>query len=180
MTIYESATTDKPAIDYFCYDTWSVSTIFRQTAAPTTTGKSHRVSLSPTSISQLTVNPTDTTSITAAPGSSTTTALAASATSTGTSSSSPSKDDSGGGASKAWIAGAVIGPVAGAVLVFGLGYWFARRRLRERHVPQPPSSSGNQDLYSPLPPSPAQNVHIAPLHEKDGNARPLQPSELPS
>lgn len=104
MTIYDYATTDTPAIDIFCANGWpeTASTIFRTTAAETTTSDSKA-------------------SATATPGSSPTSSIAA-ATTTASSSTGEAKKES-----KTWIAGAVIGPVAGCALIGALGFWLTRR-----------------------------------------------------
>ncbi|RJE18854.1 hypothetical protein PHISCL_08810 [Aspergillus sclerotialis] len=101
---------------------------------------------------------------TASPGSLTTTPAAASATSTPTATdsnsdgSADSNNDSG--SNRSWIAGAVIGPVAGCAVIFGLGYWFARRRL----------AASSQGVYQQQPQSPpgAQYAYATQqYHEKD-------------
>lgn len=108
---------------------------------------------------------------TASPGS-LTTAPAASATSTPTGSNSDGSADSDNdsGSNRSWIAGAVIGPVAGCAVIFGLGYWFARRRLAA-----PSQGVYQQQLQSPPG---AQYVYATPqYHEKEA---PPPPAELPA
>ncbi|KAM3556463.1 hypothetical protein MY1884_005048 [Beauveria asiatica] len=50
---------------------------------------------------------------------------------------------SSGGSSKAWIAGAVVGPVAGLALVMGFAVWFLRRRRSAKKKKKEGVGAGN-------------------------------------
>ncbi|RMJ21472.1 hypothetical protein PHISP_07659 [Aspergillus sp. HF37] len=162
MTIYESATTDPPALDIFCDAGWEASTIYRNKGISTALGGT----LGQGTSTQKTA--------TASPGS-LTTAPAASATSTPASSSGDGSADSdnNSGGNRSWIAGAVIGPVAGCAVIFGLGYWFARRRLEAQ----------SQGVYQQQPQSPpgTQSAYTTPqYYEKEAPSHPPPPAELPA
>lgn len=183
MTIFESATTDKPAIDYWCGQSWIAPTIFRQTApgATTTTGEwgwNTKISdmdrtMLTTSVSFHSGMPIDKT---ATPGSGTT-AVAASATSTSTDSSDGPSDGSDGG-SRSWIAGAVIGPVAGCAIIFALGYWIARRRSIKHQPLQPPTVI--HPMYAPPYPGTGTPLMASELSEGKPSGSPGgRPVELP-
>ena len=71
-------------------------------------------------------------------------------TATTTNTSAHSGNSDSGGDSKAWIAGAVIGPVAGVAFLAGLGYWIFRRRLGRRNSqPAEIQSTPVQPMYTP-------------------------------
>lgn len=125
------------------------------------------------SVSFYSGTPTDKT---ATPGSGTT-AVAASATSTSTGSSNEASDDSDGG-SKGWIAGAVIGPVAGCAIIFALGYWIARRRLIKHQPLQAPAVV--HPMYGPPYPGTGTPLMVSELSEGKPSGGPGgRPVELP-
>lgn len=113
---------------------------------------------------------------TATPGSGTT-AVAASATPTSTGSGDGASEDSDGG-SKGWIAGAVIGPVAGCAIIFALGYWIARKRLIKPQPLQPPAVV--HPMYAPQYPGTGTPLMVSELSEgKALGSSGGKPVELP-
>ncbi|KAJ5257037.1 hypothetical protein N7478_013141 [Penicillium angulare] len=117
MAIYESSTTGQAALDHFCGDADSKKTteLFRTTDAPTAT-----------------------------PGFATVVPRAPQTIPFGipTSLSSNNDDDSKGSGSKAWIAGAVLGPVVGCALLGAGAFWFIRRRRASKL-----SNDSESELY---------------------------------
>ncbi|KAJ5089189.1 hypothetical protein N7532_007873 [Penicillium argentinense] len=157
MTIYDTATTDTPHLDIFCANGWpTTATIaFRTVPAETTAAEtgSHSTSI-------------------ATPGASPTTSLSSS-----TATSDPSNEKK---ESKAWIAGAVIGPIAGCAIFGALGFWLAwRLRNKHKHGGQP---EAHDTVYSDAP----KGRHFvelgqsSALHEMPGNSASSKaaPSEL--
>ncbi|GKZ59942.1 hypothetical protein AnigIFM63309_001398 [Aspergillus niger] len=114
MTIYQSEPYATPsAYNLFCADFWSAYTIYRELPATTTS------TTSATSDS--------TTSATTAPITSMATKTASG---TQTSTASPSSTStSSSGKSQAWIAGPVIGAVAGVLAIAAVVIFFLRRRM---------------------------------------------------
>ncbi|KAJ5173907.1 uncharacterized protein N7500_001838 [Penicillium coprophilum] len=110
MNIYEFATTDTPVVDLFCWNEWPASTIFRHTTTETTTS---------TTASQSTPTPAATLTTPFSP-----------ATPSATTSPSTSTEEQ---ESESWIAGAVIGPVAGCALIGALGFWLVRRNRNKKN-----------------------------------------------
>ncbi|KAJ3476729.1 hypothetical protein NLG97_g9031 [Lecanicillium saksenae] len=102
----------------FCAQYWFAIEAYRDTAV-VTTSPATKTSTSASSRSTSTSNPaTMTTSVTTT-------------TSGGSSTSPPASEPSSGSSSKAWIAGAVVGPVAGVALL-GFAFWFLRRRNAQK------------------------------------------------
>ncbi|KAJ5593721.1 hypothetical protein N7537_010625 [Penicillium hordei] len=140
MTIYESATTNTPVVDYFCYQKehpWTASTIFRTTELATATPR--------TSVTPSTATPT---------------------------SSGDAAQDSESSGSKAWIAGAVVGPVAACAIIASLASWLMRRSRARRQE----TVSGNEDI--PSPPNMTTNTRGAkfgpPSELADGPRKPIE------
>ncbi|KAK4223696.1 hypothetical protein QBC38DRAFT_459108 [Podospora fimiseda] len=71
--------------------------------------------------------------------------------------------DSSSSSSKAWIAGAVIGPIVGIAIIGFLGYWLGIRRARQRdtnhNIPLSSPPPSQDHWHSPPPPSQAQTVY---------------------
>ncbi|OQE19519.1 hypothetical protein PENSTE_c015G01253 [Penicillium steckii] len=161
MEIYDYATTETPIFDIWCASDWpsSASTIFRSTAPATTTTDSQ-------------------TTTTATPGSSATSTTAAATTTASNANGGEKKE------SKAWIAGAVIGPVAGCAILGALGFWLARRMRNKNEANQPSQGQdkgyfqpGQSQGYSEL----ASNTVPQELPAyPTGNGPKSRPSELPS
>ncbi|KAJ5455015.1 hypothetical protein N7530_002355 [Penicillium desertorum] len=162
MTIYESATTDPAIVDYFCWDTdssWTADTIFRTTDPATATPRTSVTPLTPTATPRTAVTPTPASSGDTAPGS----------------------ESSG---SKAWIAGAVVGPVTGCGVIAALAFWFIRRSRPKKED----TVLGNEEFLSP--PNMAANATGAqfgtPSELDDGARKPQEVdavypiSELPA
>lgn len=123
MTIYETYPFGKPsAKNYKCRLGWSAHTIYRAFAKETTT------SLEPPA-------PTDVPSVTPSPNQSTTPDADPQASSAAPAETQEANSDQGEtSGSKAWIAGAVAGPIVGlAVLAFV--FWLGMRHQRRKHVP---------------------------------------------
>ncbi|KAJ5083580.1 hypothetical protein N7456_013007 [Penicillium angulare] len=156
MAIYESSTADQAALDYFCdnADSKKTTELFRTTDAPTAT-----------------------------PGFATMVPRAPQTVPFGlpTSLSSNNDDDSKSSGSKAWIAGAVLGPVVGCALLGAGAFWFVRRRRASKLSNDSESEldHGSQKAYeldsSCGPPAPAPIVEApAPL------ATPIAEAPTPS
>lgn len=178
MTIYQSATTDPRRYYIFCQDYWERSTIFRQTPASATsppTGESYTFKRSGLCGTALPNQLPGTTGPTPGPA-----ATGAFVTSTNPPSSGESDDDDDG--SKAWIAGAVVGPVAGcAIIAGGLGFWLYRRGSKKGResvaietVQSPQTMQSPQMAQGPPIAAPMQGYYEQPKE----HGRPL--SELPS
>ncbi|KAJ5115060.1 hypothetical protein NUU61_000819 [Penicillium alfredii] len=104
-------------VDMWCASSWTASTIFMDTtAAPTPTGEGN-------------------VAVHAATPAASVSKSGAAATSTDSGNNDTSSKHSG---SKAWIAGAVVGPVAGCAIIGALGFWLGNRKkqqaLAEKHV----------------------------------------------
>ncbi|KMP05521.1 hypothetical protein CIHG_09405 [Coccidioides immitis H538.4] len=123
MTIYETFSPNAAFVrDLFCWDGWSAFTIFEKTpstAATTATATPPAQNTPPALLSTTLASVGRTSS-------------APTATSTSTSPDNSSQESDGG---KAWVAGTVIGPVVGCVLVGALGFWIGRRRQRKDTIP---------------------------------------------
>ncbi|TQV94979.1 hypothetical protein IF1G_05966 [Cordyceps javanica] len=105
----------------FCAQYWYALEAYRDTV-PVTTSSATKTSTSASTGSTPTSNSASRT------GSVSTTGSSSSAGSSGTTSPTSTPEPSAGGSSsKAWIAGAVVGPVAGLALL-GFAFWFLRRR----------------------------------------------------
>ncbi|CAK46332.1 uncharacterized protein An12g07030 [Aspergillus niger] len=134
MTIYQSEPYATPsAYNLFCADFWSAYTIYRELPATTTSTTSATSGKPESHLSQrhqmsLMVLPIDsTTSATTAPITSMATKTASG---TQTSTASPSSTStSSSGKSQAWIAGPVIGAVAGVLVIAAVVIFFLRRRI---------------------------------------------------
>ncbi|EEP81446.1 predicted protein [Uncinocarpus reesii 1704] len=114
MTIYQTFSPNAPFVrDLFCWNGWTAFTIFEKVPATTATSSTVAESL-PTATSGATV--TSLPSATATPP--------------------PSEPDADDDSNKAWIAGAVVGPIAACALIGALGFWIGRRRNRSpAHMP---------------------------------------------
>ncbi|KAK2791682.1 hypothetical protein FQN52_004598 [Onygenales sp. PD_12] len=148
MTVYQTSPFGSPsATNIFCWSNWSAATVYRELPAPAATETEP-----PTTKPQTTTAET-------------TTAETTSSAPTATEKPEPSEKTN-----NAWIAGAVVGPVAGLALV-GFGWFFYRRR--------------NQNQPSGLPPNDAYKYHQeladTPLRsEMGGDSRPAPRYELPT
>ncbi|KAJ5805352.1 hypothetical protein N7474_011239 [Penicillium riverlandense] len=145
MNIYESKISDPSMVDLFCWSDWEASTIFRTTdvTATPTSGKMHSAD-SCTAVINIdnffadTAPEALTTSTGIAPGA----IITASSPSPTTTAAITAPNHSKPHESKTWIAGAVIGPIAGCALIGALGFWGRRRicakkRLGTVEVPNP-------------------------------------------
>ncbi|OAA63000.1 hypothetical protein ISF_04876 [Cordyceps fumosorosea ARSEF 2679] len=103
----------------FCAQYWYALEAYRDTV-PVTPTTTKTTSTKPSSASTGSTPTSNSASVTTSPSSSTPSSPTASPTES-------AGAGGGGGASKAWIAGAVVGPVAGLALL-GLAVWFFRRR----------------------------------------------------
>ncbi|KAF2829397.1 hypothetical protein CC86DRAFT_189089 [Ophiobolus disseminans] len=132
MTIFAKSPKVAPsAFNYACRTGWLAHTVYRELAATTTSSSSLPSSTITPGISMPTATPSST---------------SVSIASTPTASSSPPGDQ----ASKAWIAGAVIGPLVGVSLIGALVFWWRRRgkgRPAHPHEVGPPDyASGEHNL----------------------------------
>lgn len=135
MTIYESSTGVGPYVrNMFCWDNWSAFTIFQQTPLTSTSAPTSTTSKLPTLIYRRASLETGSTNIlycysaTASAGVTSSAPTATSTTSQSNDDDPPKKADE---PSKAWIAGAVVGPVVACSLIGALGFWIGRRRQRD-------------------------------------------------
>ncbi|OQE26163.1 hypothetical protein PENFLA_c007G07665 [Penicillium flavigenum] len=161
MTIYESATTDPGVTDYFCWtnsNPWIASTVFRTTDAVTATPRTSPTPSTATATTRTSVAPTPVSTEDTTQGS----------------------ESSG---SKAWIAGAVVGPVAGCAIIAALAFWCIRRSRAKKQG----TVSGNEAFMPPT--SMAANTPGAQFvvpSELDGARKPHEldgghsTSELPA
>lgn len=167
LTIYDYPGSDKSAKDIFCYDHWDVETVYRRTTTPSTTTSSSSTSKSMTDGDHSSMVHSNFQGSTLTPGPSLTTSLPT-ATATSTTTKSPNSDNSDSDSdSQAWIAGAVIGPVAGCAILAGLAFWLFRRRKRANTQAEP------APVTSALPPQYGQMENV----KYGGGGQPL--SELP-
>ncbi|KAJ5968646.1 hypothetical protein N7501_004894 [Penicillium viridicatum] len=127
MPIFETTPYGTPsASNIFCGFAWKANTIYRQLQATTTTeprtGSVDRV-LPTNQNSSVLSNPVhhDLTTTT------TSTTAASQTSQSPTPTMAPTK-----GSSKAWISGAVIGPLAGVAIVAALIFWWIYRRKQNR------------------------------------------------
>ncbi|CRK13429.1 hypothetical protein BN1723_010012 [Verticillium longisporum] len=141
MTIYETYPFGKPsAKNYKCRLGWSAHTIYRAFAEETTT------SLEPPA-------PTDVPSVTPSPNRSTTPDTDPQTSSVASAETQEANFDQGEtSGSKAWIAGAVAGPIVGlAVLAFV--FWLGMRHQRRKKVPADEAAAAGdkpRELHEPL------------------------------
>ncbi|KAF2129297.1 hypothetical protein P153DRAFT_385513 [Dothidotthia symphoricarpi CBS 119687] len=113
MTIFATSPNILPsAHNIACRLAWSANTVYRNLAVTTS---SSRIVTSSTS------SPTPTASASTSSSTSTISSVSVSATPTSTSPAAPTSQ------SKAWIAGAVIGPIIGIVLIVGAIFWWRRK-----------------------------------------------------
>ncbi|KAK7998979.1 hypothetical protein PG991_014654 [Apiospora marii] len=118
MTIYQTYPNGSPLwITYFCAQNWAANTIYRQLQETSST----------TSTSTSSMSTTAATTTLASPGSSTNPTAA----STQTDQDTDLADAAVTAPSQAWIAGAVVGPIAGCALVGFLVFWIMRRRAKK-------------------------------------------------
>ncbi|CRL18712.1 unnamed protein product [Penicillium camemberti] len=155
MTIFETSPYGRPsAINIFCGFSWKANTIYRQLQATTTTEPMPSPTLS-TTTSPTGPSPTTTTTSTTADSQA---------------SQSPTPTVAAtNGSSKAWIAGAGIGPLAGLAIVSALISWWIYRRKQNQ-----PSLSQEQPFISQSPPpkqyagyplEPYKQIHELPTTE---------------
>ncbi|KAJ5485464.1 hypothetical protein N7539_005452 [Penicillium diatomitis] len=132
---------DPPATSIGCVLNWSAWTLYRALPTPTDSSASTSSTSASTASSAL-----STPSITPPPQVSTTMFSRSSTTSSPTGTPPPADPEP---KSKAWIAGAVVGPVAGIALLAGLA-WFIYRQKRRRSDAKRPNErfSGNPLLES--------------------------------
>jgi len=141
MTVYPSypSATDSWLVKG-CATNWKASTIYREivtaTSAPSSTGASQGASV-PTS------TPTAT-------GSSTGTAAKA-----GSEPTSPPTQAASSSPSQAWIAGAVVGPLAAVAILGALAFWLGKRKGKNSVVqPGPPDAGPLVEERAPFYPVP--------------------------
>ncbi|KAJ5182826.1 hypothetical protein N7492_000442 [Penicillium capsulatum] len=103
------------------------------------------------------------------------TGVSATATPTPTVASPPARDDSTSG-NKAWIAGAVIGPVAAVAIVLA-GVFFLMRRRKENHMADSSTNGGHVYEKSELPAESRQRVELPSEHAVEAAVR-VAPQEL--
>ncbi|CAI7618566.1 unnamed protein product [Penicillium bialowiezense] len=163
MSVYDYTTTEAPVIDIFCWDDWPASQIFRYTTAEATTS---------TLQSQTTLKPAATLST---PFSKATVSTTASPTPT-TSPSNASKNET----SNSWIAGAVVGPVAGCALIGALGFWLIRRKRTQRHIDAHDGTYTSQPYASATKLADYTDSHRSPPNELPAYSLQTGPSELAS
>ena len=164
-----------------CAQYWYALEVYRDTVpvttvSPTKTSTSASAGSTPTSTSaSMTTSPSATTG-------------AASSSGASSSPSSAADGSSGGSTSKAWIAGAVVGPLAGLALI-GVGLWLFRRnsQKKKRNEPNVPEIGGyersgdewhNKQYYGDSHPKHESTTagYYAPpeqhvVHEMPGNER---------
>lgn len=155
MTIFAQSPNVLPsAYNYGCRVGWKANTIYRELAATTTSASSIASSTS-----------------SAGPTTPMATISSTSVSSTPTSTPLPAS----GSPNRAWIAGAVIGPVVGTALIAVAVIWWRRRGTHGNNDGKRPYELGHE--Y-------AEFVSVTQYHEKDHVVRPVelpsvqQPSEL--
>ncbi|OAA70976.1 hypothetical protein LEL_09567 [Akanthomyces lecanii RCEF 1005] len=111
----------------FCAQYWFAIQAYRDTV-PVTSTSATKTKTSPSTGSTPTSNSASMT--TSLSSSSTTPSTAGSS---GATSPTSTPEPSSGSSSKAWVAGAVVGPVAGLALI-GFAFWFLRRRSAKKKV----------------------------------------------
>ncbi|OAQ97108.1 hypothetical protein LLEC1_05839 [Akanthomyces lecanii] len=112
----------------FCAQYWYAIQAYRDTVPVTTSASTTKTKTSSSSGSTPASNSA---SMTTSLSSSSTTPSAAG--SSGATSPTSTPEPSSGSSSKAWIAGAVVGPIAGLALI-GFAFWFLRRRSAKNKV----------------------------------------------
>jgi hypothetical protein len=94
-------------------------------------------------------------------------------------------EDAGGSASKAWIAGAVVGPIIGVVLI-GLAVWFFRRKHAARVAaplePQEMHANGTPKPYiaEKVVPDPNTYHELGQSKPPNQSVQSYQRQELPA
>ncbi|RMJ23186.1 hypothetical protein PHISP_05954 [Aspergillus sp. HF37] len=161
MTIFQTGIGSSSVLDMFCWENWDISTIFRQKPVTATSTSDSSTTLTP--------GPSITTSLASAiattTGSSDSRSGSRSGSSTGTGTASDPSTTSNEPRvnGQAWIAGAVIGPVAGCAIIGALGFWLFRRRTEKgreatvsteaaqvppvAYVPQPAAAAPAEGVY---------------------------------
>lgn len=81
--------------------------------------------------------------------------------------------DPGNSQSHGWIAGAVIGPVAGCAIIAALAFWFIRRSRAQK---QGGISGNEQDVATPYTPSSIPGIRSGSASELGDGAQ--KPQEL--
>ncbi|KAJ5485465.1 hypothetical protein N7539_005453 [Penicillium diatomitis] len=120
MTIFESYTNEGPsATSIFCAQGWSAFTVHRTLFPPTSTSTSASTTSSSTTTAAITSSPQFTTT-------------QPSQTSTSSSPTNTPVSPDPAPESKAWIAGAVVGAVAGLAILAGFAWFIYRRRQNKR------------------------------------------------
>ncbi|KAI1863419.1 uncharacterized protein JN550_009530 [Neoarthrinium moseri] len=165
FTIFQSSPGGLPsATNIGCRAAWVANTVYRE--LPST------VTSTVTSSSTLSASVTGTTK-------------SVSSTTAGTTQPASSAGNSGGSGSNAWIAGAVIGPIAAVALIGLLICFFARRKQKIRGMsagPTPPQAA-NAGYYYPTPtgsPSNFSELHSEHKHLPQEMAAYQTAAELPT
>ncbi|KAL2868159.1 EGFR-like transmembrane domain-containing protein [Aspergillus lucknowensis] len=156
FTIFETSPAGLPsASSVGCWQNWSAWTIYRERPSEMS---------SPTSTTATTTTTTTTTSSTTGP------------TRTDDPSDENDNNDSGDGSSgQGWIAGAVVGPVAGIGIVGAAAFWYMRRKKSQYAPPGPaPHDAGYyaQKPFSPQSPEPVSSAYQYPT-EMPANELPV-------
>ncbi|KAJ5174273.1 uncharacterized protein N7482_000150 [Penicillium canariense] len=134
MTIFQTSPYGTPtATNIFCAEVWSAFSLYRELPVSTTSSSSSSSSTAST--------------VSSTQSQTRTSSSIPSQTSASTTSTSESNS------SKAWIAGAVVGPVAGVAVIAGLAWFMFRRKQKETE-----SEKSQEQIYTDLP----QELYTAP------------------
>ncbi|KAI2794571.1 hypothetical protein POX_a01170 [Penicillium oxalicum] len=129
MTIFQTSPYGTPsATNIFCADAWSAFSVYRELPVPTTTSTSSSVD------STLSTTQSDPRTSLPIPSQTSPSASQTNTSASQTSTSSPSPPESH--SSKAWIAGVVVGVIAGLAIIVGLFFFF--RRKQKKMQPEKP------------------------------------------
>ncbi|KAJ5106623.1 hypothetical protein N7456_003298 [Penicillium angulare] len=152
MTIFQSEPYATPsASNLFCAEAWVAFTVFRELPASKTSSESS--------------------SSTSSAISRTTTLSTAAATATPSSTDTPATTEKPHSSSKAWIAGAVVGPVVGVAPIAALGWFLYRQKQKKLQLLESPpimsESSGpfDQPAVSNSTPHEMDAGYHQPVHE---------------
>lgn len=152
MTIYESSPFAYPtASNLFCAQYWEAYTVYREYPA-TTTSSIPMVTQTKAGSHPHLATPTSTSS-----------SAASSTASAGTDGSAAGSNSS----SKAWIAGAVIGPIAGLAIIAGIIAWLVVRRRRQnpQNVQPPVEKSATPPPQAASPPQELEATNPTYVYE---------------